>query len=104
MKHFMLFERMRQISLILTVFFVVFTMMSVADLASAKHGINWRDITQAGWALWMFIIVGSIIILLQLIPAVVLFFSFLGSGTKMVSNGLGQKEETECCRKEEVRA
>ena len=35
----------------------------------------------AGMALWIFIIIGTIIVLLQLIPAVILFFSFIGTAT-----------------------
>ena len=37
----------------------------------------------AGTALWIFIIIGAIIVLLQLIPAVILFFSFVGTTTTM---------------------
>jgi len=37
----------------------------------------------AGTALWVFIIIGAIIVLLQLIPAAILFFSFIGSATTM---------------------
>jgi len=35
----------------------------------------------AGTALWIFLIIGAIIVLLQLIPAAILFFSFIGSAT-----------------------
>lgn len=35
----------------------------------------------AGTALWIFIIIGAIIVLLQLIPAAILFFSFVGTAT-----------------------
>jgi hypothetical protein len=35
----------------------------------------------AGTALWIFLIIGAIIILLQLIPAAILFFSFIGTAT-----------------------
>ena len=35
----------------------------------------------AGTTLWIFIIIGSMIVLLQLIPAAILFFSFVGSAT-----------------------
>ena len=38
----------------------------------------------AGTALWIFIIIGAIIVLLQLIPAAILFFSFVGTSTSMV--------------------
>jgi len=36
-----------------------------------------------GTALWIFVIIGSIIVLLQLIPAAILFFSFIGTATTM---------------------
>jgi hypothetical protein len=36
---------------------------------------------EAGTALWIFIIIGAIIVLLQLIPAAILFFSFIGTAT-----------------------
>ncbi|OGP62444.1 MAG: hypothetical protein A2169_07570 [Deltaproteobacteria bacterium RBG_13_47_9] len=36
---------------------------------------------EAGTALWIFIIIGAIIVLLQLIPAAILFFSFIGTTT-----------------------
>ena len=39
------------------------------------------ELKGAGTALWIFLIIGAIIILLQLIPAVILFFSFIGSAT-----------------------
>jgi hypothetical protein len=38
---------------------------------------------EGGTALWIFIILGAIIILLQLIPAAILFFSFVGTATTM---------------------
>ena len=41
------------------------------------------DFKGAGTALWIFIIIGSIIVLLQLIPAAILFFSFIGTATTM---------------------
>ena len=49
---------------------------------------------EGGTALWIFLIVGAIIVLLQLIPAMILFFSFIGTTTSMVfKNGKGAKEE-----------
>lgn len=47
-----------------------------------------------GTALWIFIVIGAIIALVQLIPAVILFFSFIGTGTTMVFKG-GKKVEEE---------
>ncbi|NWG03916.1 MAG: hypothetical protein HXY44_13780 [Syntrophaceae bacterium] len=38
---------------------------------------------EAGTALWVFIIIGAVIVLLQLIPAAILFFSFIGTATTM---------------------
>jgi len=39
------------------------------------------ELKGAGTALWVFLIVGSVIVLLQLIPAAILFFSFIGTTT-----------------------
>lgn len=41
------------------------------------------SLKEGGTALWIFIIIGSIIVLLQLIPAAILFFSFVGTATTM---------------------
>jgi hypothetical protein len=41
------------------------------------------SLKEAGPALWVFVIIGAIIILLQLIPAAILFFSFIGTATTM---------------------
>ncbi len=37
------------------------------------------ELKEAGAALWVFAAIGAIIVLLQLIPAVLLFFSFIGT-------------------------
>jgi len=52
------------------------------------------DLKEAGVALWVFAAIGAIIILMQLIPAAILFFSFIGTGTTMVFRK-GQKVEEE---------
>jgi len=39
------------------------------------------ELKGAGVALWIFLIIGTIIVLLQLIPAAILFFSFIGTST-----------------------
>jgi hypothetical protein len=39
------------------------------------------ELKGAGTALWIFLIIGTIVILLQLIPAGILFFSFIGTAT-----------------------
>jgi membrane associated rhomboid family serine protease len=41
------------------------------------------ELKGAGTALWIFLILGAVIVLLQLIPAATLFFSFIGSTTTM---------------------
>ncbi len=42
------------------------------------------SLKDAGVALWIFIIIGALIVLLQLIPAAILFFSFIGTTSNMV--------------------
>jgi len=42
------------------------------------------SLKEAGTALWIFLIIGAVIILLQLIPAAILFFSFIGTTAGMV--------------------
>jgi hypothetical protein len=37
-----------------------------------------------GVAFWVFIIIGTVIVLLQLIPAGILFFSFVGTSSNLV--------------------
>jgi membrane associated rhomboid family serine protease len=39
------------------------------------------ELKGAGTTLWIFLIIGAIIVLLQLIPAAILFFSFIGTAT-----------------------
>jgi hypothetical protein len=41
------------------------------------------SLKEGGTALWIFIIIGSVIVLLQLIPAAILFFSFVGTATTL---------------------
>jgi hypothetical protein len=52
----------------------------IATPAIAR-GISFKD---AGITLWIFIIIGAVIVLLQLIPAAILFFSFIGTSSSMV--------------------
>jgi flagellar basal body-associated protein FliL len=60
-----------------------------ATPAFAKS-INFKD---AGVLLWIFIIIGAIIVLLQLIPALVLFFSFIGTSTGLLAQKKRPEEE-----------
>jgi hypothetical protein len=52
------------------------------------------SLKEGGTALWIFIIVGAIIVLLQLVPAAILFFSFIGTATTMAFKK-GKKVEEE---------
>jgi hypothetical protein len=51
------------------------------------------ELKGAGTALWIFLIIGAIIVLLQLIPAVILFFSFIGTATTAALKKEGKVEE-----------
>ncbi len=50
------------------------------------------SLKEGGPTLWIFIIIGSIIVLLQLVPAAILFFSFIGTVTTM---GLKKEKKVE---------
>jgi hypothetical protein len=56
------------------------------------RGISFKD---AGIALWIFIIIGAVIVLLQLIPAAILFFSFIGTSSGMILKKKKATEEAE---------
>ncbi len=52
------------------------------------------SLKEAGPTLWIFIIIGAVIVLLQLIPAAILFFSFIGTATTIaVKRGKKVEEE-----------
>lgn len=51
-------------------------LMSLVASPAFARSISFKE---AGTALWIFIIIGAIIVLLQLIPAAILFFSFIGT-------------------------
>ena len=65
---------------------VLFIIM-IATPAFARS-ISLKD---AGVTLWIFIIIGAVIVLLQLIPAAILFFSFIGTSSSLVFK---RKKET----------
>jgi hypothetical protein len=50
------------------------------------------ELKEAGAALWVFVIIGAVIVLLQLVPAAILFFSFIGT---TVSTALKKEKEAE---------
>ncbi len=76
------------------------SLVSLATLFLASPAFA-RSISfeSAGVALWIFVVIGAAIVLLQLIPAAILFFSFIGTTVAMskkervVSEIEGVKEE-----------
>ena len=82
-------EWMRRVALILSVALFLFFWFSTYH--DARSGLQFRDLAEAGTALWIFLIVGAIIILLQLIPAIMMFTGFLAGIHKSVP----VKKETE---------
>ncbi len=68
---------------------VIGLVMLMATPAFARS-ISMKD---AGIGLWIFIIIGAVIILLQLIPAAILFFSFIGTTSAMVFKGKKGEEQ-----------
>jgi len=64
-------------------------LISLMATPAFARGISLKD---GGVALWIFIIIGAIIVLLQLIPAIILFFSFVGAMTGLLERkGLQEK-------------
>jgi flagellar basal body-associated protein FliL len=56
------------------------TLIILIATPAFARSISFKD---AGVALWIFIIIGAVIVLLQLIPALILFFSFIGTTSSM---------------------
>lgn len=56
-------------------------MVGLMSLIASPAFARSISLKEAGTALWIFIIIGAIIVLLQLIPAAILFFSFIGTAT-----------------------
>jgi hypothetical protein len=52
------------------------------------------SLKDAGIGVWTLIIIGAVIVLLQLIPAAVLFFSFIGTSTTMIFKRGGEAKES----------
>jgi len=61
---------------------LIIGLFSLIATPAFARSISLKD---AGVALWVFIIIGAIIVLLQLIPAIILFFSFVGTTTGLVA-------------------
>ncbi len=69
-------------------------MAGLITLAASPAFARSISFKEGGTALWIFIIVGAVIVLLQLIPAAILFFSFIGTATTMAFRK-GKKVEEE---------
>ncbi len=65
-------------------------LITLISTPAFARGISFKD---AGITLWIFIIIGAVIILLQLIPAAILFFSFIGTSSSMVFRHKKGEEE-----------
>jgi hypothetical protein len=70
------------------------------------------DMSKAGVSLWIFVCVGAFIIMLQLVPAIILFVTFTGSVTHSLHSGISDivskdiksngiiRQSIQCCSKE----
>jgi len=65
-------------------FFRTGLMVALISLISTPAFARSVSLKDAGAALWIFIIIGAIIVLLQLIPAAILFFTFIGTTTGLI--------------------
>ncbi len=69
-------------------------MVGLMSLAASPAFARSISLKEAGTALWIFMIIGAIIVLLQLIPAAILFFSFIGTAaTAVFKKGKRVEEE-----------
>jgi hypothetical protein len=58
-------------------------MVGLISLMASPAFARSISLRESGTALWIFLIIGAVIVLLQLIPAAILFFSFIGTATTM---------------------
>jgi len=80
----------------------IFTMILVTGwitLLTSPAFARSFSLKDAGISLWIFIAIGAVIILLQLIPAAILFFSFIGTTTTMAFRSK-KVPETEAAKEE----
>jgi len=73
-----------------TTIILMVAMITLMATPAFARSISLKD---AGTALWIFVVIGAVIILLQLIPAAILFFSFIGTITAVVFKGEKKAEE-----------
>lgn len=58
-------------------------MVGLISLIASPAFAKTASLKDAGVALWIFVIVGALIVLMQLIPAAILFFGFVGTATSV---------------------
>ena len=63
---------------------VVVGFISLMATPAFARSISTKD---AGVALWIFVVIGAFIVLMQLIPAAILFFSFVGTTSSFLFRG-----------------
>jgi hypothetical protein len=61
--------------------FLIAGFLSLISTPAFARSVSMKD---AGIALWIFVIIGAIIVLLQLIPAAILFFTFIGTSAGLI--------------------
>jgi predicted membrane protein len=71
----------------------IILMVALITLMATPAFVRSISLKDAGTALWIFVVIGAVIILLQLIPAAILFFSFIGSITAVAFKGEKKTEE-----------
>jgi hypothetical protein len=71
----------------------IILMVALITLMATPAFARSISLKDAGTALWIFVVIGAVIILLQLIPAAILFFSFIGSITAVAFKGEKKTEE-----------
>jgi predicted membrane protein len=65
-------------------YFIIGLMIAIISLTTTNVFARSISLKDAGVALWIFVIIGAIIVLLQLIPAAILFFTFIGTVTGLI--------------------
>jgi uncharacterized membrane protein len=68
-------------------------MAGLISLIASPAFAKTASLKDAGVALWIFVIIGGIIVLMQLIPAAILFFSFVGTATTVAFKKEKRAEE-----------
>ena len=78
---------------------VVVGFISLIAVPAFARSISTKD---AGVALWIFVVIGALIVLMQLIPAAILFFSFIGTASSIALKGKKERLETGAEEKEQI--